>query len=182
MSKKHSPRYKKLHSKFGGFHDLASFRAETGLTVNDISDVDAQQVILEDLKEQQRIAEKKLRDTELQAKNIIIRPTEYTPIEKKSTENKFYYIDNSNLIDKIKKELRDYPWDKNKQDYEIARYLEKQKLRKELEEELLADKKWKDADELFKKHYKLLAKRSTKSAAKRSPKRSTKRSIKSAAK
>ena len=44
--------------KKGGFHDLDSFRAETGLGADDLSDVDALRVINEDIREQKRIADK----------------------------------------------------------------------------------------------------------------------------
>jgi hypothetical protein len=45
-----------LASEYGGFNDLPSFRAESGLTQADISDVDALRVINEDMQEQVRIA------------------------------------------------------------------------------------------------------------------------------
>lgn len=43
--------------KVGGFTDVNSFRAETGLTQDDISDIDVWRVINEDLQEQKRISE-----------------------------------------------------------------------------------------------------------------------------
>lgn len=43
--------------KVGGFTDVNSFRTETGLTQDDISDIDVWRVINEDLQEQRRISE-----------------------------------------------------------------------------------------------------------------------------
>lgn len=48
---------KQLNAEYGGFHDLPTFRAESGLTDVDISDVDALRVINEDMQEQKRIAD-----------------------------------------------------------------------------------------------------------------------------
>lgn len=48
---------KQVTAEYGGFHDLPTFRAESGLTEADISDVDALNVINEDIREQKRIAD-----------------------------------------------------------------------------------------------------------------------------
>jgi hypothetical protein len=46
---------KQVQAEYGGFNDLASFRSETALTPEDISDVDALKVINQDMQEQVRI-------------------------------------------------------------------------------------------------------------------------------
>jgi hypothetical protein len=56
-SKKPVRMAKELADIYGSFNDLASFRAETGLSADDVPDIDALTVINSDMQEQKRIAD-----------------------------------------------------------------------------------------------------------------------------
>lgn len=55
---RHKTNRRQLDAEYGGFHDLETFRNETALGPDDISDVDALNVIREDMQQQKQIAEK----------------------------------------------------------------------------------------------------------------------------
>ncbi len=125
----------------GGFHDLQSFRAETGLNPDDINDQEVYQVLYEDMKEQKRIADKNKQEEEekrrrAEKNNNLQVYNQYEMGQKMSDLARENFMLKNNLMPKKKSILEML------EDYEtgnvndVYRHLQRERLKKEIKEEL----------------------------------------------
>ena len=167
--KKDLSNVKAIFESYGGFHDLETFRNETGLDDHDINDMQVMQLINEDMREQKRISDlnmnqlqskarevdslRQARDAFSAQKTLLETNLETEKLKRQAYENSYnmpivlnrYRVEPTYKID---------PYNI----YDTTRYLEKERLKNELKQELQEekrrqqeDKKWKKQIEQFNK-------------------------------
>jgi hypothetical protein len=172
-----------LHENYGGFHDLTTFRAETGLTNADITDVDALQVINEDIREQKRISDKERSEFETKA-----READQLRQARDSAMSQKNYLESNLELEKSKRRLYEdalnpYRLTRGLEVYSVNNFLEKERLKRDVKRELEEEKRQR-ADALrWKRDIENYGKpKRTKSKSKRSKSRSKSKRSKSKSK
>ncbi len=127
--------------KRGGFHDLKTFREETGLTPDDISDQEAYQVLFEDMKEQKRISDKSKHDEEekrrrVERNNNMQLYNQFEMGQKMSDLARENFILKNNLAPKKKSILEMLDAYETGDVNDIYKHLQRERLKREIKEEL----------------------------------------------
>jgi hypothetical protein len=155
---------------YGGFHDLDTFRSETGITTEEASDLQALQLINEDMREQKRIADLERNTLELKAreadnlrqardsysaqKSVLESNLEAEKMKRKMYEGLDPYMP---IVLNRYKVVDPYDSYNSYSSYNSNnRYLEKERIKNELKQEILNEKKrladerrWKNEIENF---------------------------------
>jgi hypothetical protein len=140
-----------LVEAYGGFHDLASFRAEVGVDEKEVSDDEAYRIIAESLGE-----EKKWTDRGAPPRHPAERKEHVDPHRFNQELNQIQNTRNAlnNELNQLKNLRSELDAEKNRRLYgdkfifrspvTLDDYLAKERVKRELKEELLAEKKEKD--------------------------------------
>lgn len=190
---------KAILESYGGFHDLETFRNETGLDDHDINDMQAMQLINEDMREQKRISDvnmnqlqskareadslRQARDAFSAQKTLLETNLETEKLKRQAYENLNSYS-MPIVLNRYRVEPT-YKLDPYKIDpyniYDTTRYLEKERFKNELKQELQEekrrqqeDKKWKKQIEQFNKPPRTKSRTKSKSKGKKTKGKKTK--------
>lgn len=127
-----------LHEVYGSFTDLPSFRAETGLTEDDIKNEDALKVISEDAQEQIRLKELEKKKLEDKLRDESLRAHE--------AAQKAKIAEQELALERYKPKttfITDLSRDGYLSPNDLQKYLEKERIKKELKQELEEERKLK---------------------------------------